>query len=65
MEQDMFIGDSNYERDMSCLGYRGQGWLMDHNGSPPKCNVQNSEQMEYKYFRRVLVLIKRLVSHLR
>jgi len=65
MEQDMFIGESNYELNMSCFLYRGQGWFMDHNGRSPKGRVENSKQMEYKHFKRVLVLIKRLVSHLR
>jgi len=65
MEQDMFIDESNYEGNMSCFGYSGQGWLLDHNRSYSKGSLENSEQMEYKHFRRVLVLIKRLVSHLR
>ena len=65
MEQDKFIDESNYERNVGCFTYRGQGWHLDHNGRSPKGNVQNSQQMEYKHFRRVLVLMKRLVSHLR
>jgi hypothetical protein len=67
MEQDMFIDEGNYEctRNMSCFIYRGQAWRLDHNGRSSKGKRQNSKQMEYEHFRRVLVLIKRLVSHLR
>ena len=65
MEQDTFIYESNYERNMSCFTYRLQGWRLDHNGRSSKGKMQNSKQMECKHFKRVLVLIKWLVSHLR
>jgi hypothetical protein len=65
MEQETFIYESNYERNMSCFTYRWQGWRLDHNGRSSKGKMQISKQMEYKHFRRVLVPIKRLVFHLR
>jgi len=62
MEQDIFIDESNYECNTGYFSYRGQRQRLDHNGWSTNGKVQT---MEYKHFRKVLVLIKRLVSHLR
>jgi len=56
----MFIDESNYERNMGYFNYRGQKWRVDQNGRSSKGKVP-----PIKHFRRALVLMKRLVSHLR